>query len=151
MASYQANDRDIPFGRDNDSWLVGATLRWELFDGMRRMNEVQSAQSERNAASSYLQNLRQDVAFEVREAMARRGEAEKRLEIARKALQETEEMVRLISRRFENALSTTVELLDAETALTRARAQLADNEANFALATAKVYHSSGLFRKEVMK
>jgi outer membrane protein TolC len=149
--SYQANDRDIPLGRDNDSWLVGATLRWELFDGMRRMNEVQAAQAGRNAASSYLRNLQQDVAFEVREAVARREEAAKRLEVARKGLQETEEMVRLISRRFENALSTTVELLDAETALTRARAQLADNEANLALATAKVYHGSGLFRKEVVK
>ena len=35
-AAYQLNDRDVPFGRDNDGWMVGVNLRWELFDGMRR-------------------------------------------------------------------------------------------------------------------
>lgn len=151
MASYQLNDRDTPLGRDNDSWVIGATLRWELFDGMRRTNELQAAKAGRDAALSYLRGLQQDVIFEVREAVARMNEASKRLEVARSALQGAEEMVRLIARRFENALATTVEMLDAGTALTRARAQLADNEANLALATARVYHSSGVFRREVLK
>lgn len=151
MASYQANDRDIPFGRDNDSWVVGATLRWELFDGMRRTNEVHSAQAGRNAASSYLRNLQQEASYEVREGILRREEAAKRVVIAKNALVEAEEMVRLITRRFENALATTVELLDAETAVSRARLQLADNESNYALAAARVYHSAGLLLKEIAK
>lgn len=150
-ASYQMNDRDVPFGRDNDSWMAGATARWEVFDGFRRNSDVERASAMKSAQESYLSSLRQEVSLQVRESLLRRVEAEKRLQIARSAVRDAEEMIRLVNRRFENALATTVELLDAQTALNRARAQLADNEANFALATAYVYQSAGLFMEEVVK
>ncbi len=150
-ASYQMNDRDIPLGRDNDSWLLAASLRWDLFDGMRRRSEVERVQANRNAASAYLNNQRQEVALQVREGLLRRNEAVKRLEVARDSVHDAEEMLRLINKRFENGLATTVELLDAQTALNRSRAQLTDNEITFALSTARVYQSAGLFLKEVLK
>lgn len=150
-ASYQMNDRDTPFGRDNDSWMVGATARWEIFDGFRRKSDAERAQALKSAGESYLNSLRQEVSLQVRELLLRRIESEKRLEIAKCAVRDAEEMIRLVNRRFENALATTVELLDAQTALNRARAQLAENEATFAIATASVYQSAGLFMKEVVK
>jgi len=150
-ASYQMNDRDIPLGRDNDSWMLAATLRWEVFDGMRRRSEVERVQANRNAASAYLNNQRQEVALQVREGLLRRNEAVKRLEVARDSVKDAEEMLRLINKRFENGLATTVELLDAQTALNRSRAQLTDNETTFALSTARVYQSAGLFLREVLK
>ena len=150
-AGYQMNDRDIPFGRDNDSWVVGASLRWELFDGLRRRSEVSKARAERDAAEAYLQNQRQEVALQLQESMLRRDEASKRLEVAHHAVKDAEEMVRLMNKRFENALATTVEVLDAQTTLNRARAQLVENEANQALATASVYRNAGLFLKEIMQ
>ncbi len=150
-ASYQMNDREIPLGRDNDSWMLAATLRWNLFDGMRRRSEVEKAQANRDAASAYLNNQRQEVALEVREGILRRVESVKRLEIARDSVKDAEEMLRLINKRFENGLATTVELLDAQTALNRARGQLTDNETAYALSTARVYQSAGLFLKEVLK
>lgn len=150
-ASYQMNDRDVPLGRDNDSWILGANLRWELFDGLRRSNEVSRAQAGRNAVGAYLAERRRDVALQVNEAMLRREEAIKRLDVAQRAVKDAEEMVRLVNKRYENALATTVETLDAQTALNRARAQLVDNEAGYALANARVYHSAGLFLKEVVR
>jgi outer membrane protein TolC len=41
-AGYQMNDRDLPFGRDNDSWLAGVNLRWELFDGLAALTNVRA-------------------------------------------------------------------------------------------------------------
>lgn len=150
-ATYQMNDRDIPFGRDNDAWIVGANLRWELFDGMRRQSEAAKAQLIKNSASEHLENYRQEIALEVEEGILRREEAGKRLEVARHALLDAEESVRLITRRFENSLMTMVELLDAQTALNRARAQLVVNESSYALATARLFHAAGIFLKEVYK
>ncbi|KAF0219708.1 MAG: outer membrane efflux [Geobacteraceae bacterium] len=150
-ATYQMNDRDIPFGRDNDAWMVGANLRWELFDGMRRRSETSKAQLMKNAASEYLENYRKEIALQVEEGALRREEAGKRLEVARHALLDAEESVRLISRRFENSLMTMVELLDAQTALNRARAQLVENESSYAQATARLFHAAGIFLKEVYK
>jgi outer membrane protein TolC len=150
-ATYQMNDRDIPFGRDNDAWMVGANLRWELFDGMRRANGVEKAQAMKNSAAEYLEGYRKEIALQVEESCLRREEAGKRLEVARGAVEYSVEGVRLISRRFENALATMVELLDSQAALDRARSRLIENESNFALATAQLYNSAGIFLKEVVK
>jgi len=150
-AGYQMNDRDIPFGRDNDAWMVGASLRWEIFDGFRRYNKKGKAEALTGAASEYLENYRKDVALQVEESRLRREEAAKRLEVARHSVEDSEEVVRLISRRFENSIATFVELLDAQTALNDARARLIGNESDYALATARLFNSTGTFLKEVMR
>ncbi|RII25535.1 MAG: TolC family protein [Geobacter sp.] len=150
-ATYQQNDRDIPFGRDNDSWIVAGNLRWELFDGLRRNGEVGKARLQQQAAAEYLESYRSEVVMQVKEASMRREEAGKRLEVARHGLLDAEEVVRLVGRRFENSLSTMTELLDAQTALNQARTQLVENESNYALSTARLYQAAGIFLKEVVK
>jgi outer membrane protein TolC len=150
-AGYQMNDRDLPFGRDNDSWIAGVNLRWELFDGLRRCDERARARSLENSAREYLAYQEREVAFQVRESLLRRDEAEKRLAVARASYRDAEEGVRLISKRFANSLATLVEVLDAQTALNRARASVVENETGCALATARVWYSAGIFLREVMK
>ncbi len=151
IAGYQMNDRDIPFGRDNDAWMAGASLRWDIFDGFRRYNGNKKAEALAGAASEYLENYRKEVALQVKESRLRREEAEKRLETARHSVDDAEEVVRLVSRRYENSIATFVDLLDAQTVLNRARAQLVKNESDFALANARLFHAAGIFLKEVMQ
>ncbi len=150
-ASYQMNDQKIPFGSQNDGWLVAATLRWELFDGLRRHNDLAKMKLQKSAAEEYLANQRQEVSYQVREAFMRRSEAGKRLEVARHSVLDSEEVVRLVGKRFENSLATMVDLLDAQNAANRARAQLVENESNYALATARLYQTAGIFLQEVVK
>lgn len=148
-ASYQMNDRDIPFGRDNDAWNAGVTLRWELFDGMRRCDETARARASRDAAAQYLEQFRKEVALQVRESILRRAEAGKRLEVARHSFLAAEEGMRLVKKRFEGGLATLVELLDAQTALNRSRSGLVERETDLLLATARIYHAAGIFLKEM--
>jgi outer membrane protein TolC len=68
--------------------------------------------------------------------------------VARHALQNATETVRLLNRRFENSLATMAELLDAQTALNQARSALVENEADLALAGGMVFYTSGTFVKE---
>lgn len=150
-ASYQMNDRDLPFGRDNDAWIAGVNLRWELFDGLRRFDERARARSLESAALESLEQYRKEVVLQVRESLLRRREAEQRLAVARSACREAEEGVRLITKRFANSLATLVEVLDAQTALNRARVSVVENETGYALATARVWYSAGIFLQEVMK
>ncbi|GLI37630.1 TolC family protein [Geobacter hydrogenophilus] len=148
-ASVQMNDRDVPFGRDNDGWSAGVNLRWEVFDGMGRMHGTARARAERDAAAQYLEQFRKEVDLQVRESILRRAEAGKRLEVARHALLAAEEGSRLVNKRFANGLVTMVELLDAQSALSRARTGLAEREADHLLATARIYHTAGIFLKEM--
>jgi len=148
-AAFQLNDRSVPFGSENNSWYAGASLRWELFDGMRRSREREKAGALRSASAEMMKQYRKEVAFQVAESWLRRDEATKRVEVARAAVADAEEGLRLVQKRFEGALATIVELLDAQTSANRARATLVDTEADFALATAQLAYSAGMLRKEV--
>jgi len=150
-AAYQMNDRDLPFGRDNDSWGAGVNLRWELFDGFRRGDERARARSLENSARETLAYHQREVVFQVRESLLRLDEAEKRRSVARLALADAEESARLVAKRFANSLATMVDVFDAQTAVNRARAAVVETDAGYALATARVWYRAGIFLQEVMK
>jgi outer membrane protein TolC len=148
-AAFQLNDRSVPFGSDNNSWYAGASLRWELFDGMRRSREREKAGALHSASAEMMEQYRKEVAFQVTESWLRRDEATKRVEVARSAVAYAEEGLRLVQKRFEGALATIVELLDVQTSVNRARAAVVDTEADLVLATAQLAYSAGTLRTEV--
>ena len=149
VGAWQMNDKNSAFGRDHDSWMVGVSLRWNVFDGFRTWHASGQARASRSAAVEQLEQARKEVSYQVHEAWLRRIEAEKRYEVAHAAVQAADEATRLLSKRFDNALATMVELLDAQTALNQARANLVESHANLTLATGRLYHSAGIFLKEV--
>jgi outer membrane protein len=150
-ASYQVNDRNLPLGYDKDSWNVGVNLRWDLFDGSRRSLEKGRAELARQAAAELLENGRREVALQVAEGMLRRQEATARLGSARAAAQAAGEALRLVTVRFANGLSPMVELMDAEAALNRARANLVEVENADLKSVAQLYQAAGVFLKEVLR
>ncbi len=151
FASYQLNAKDAPFTSDNDSWSAGVSLKWSVFDGFRRYSEHKRALAAQSASREMLESATKDVKYQLKESYLRCEEAGKRLEVARHALQDAEETVRLLAKRFENSLATMAELLDAQTALNQTRANLVENEAGFALAGGRVYYMTGTFVKEMLK
>ena len=150
VASWQMNDHSTPLGNEHDSWMAGVTLRWNLFDGLRTWNSSDQARASRSAAVEQLEQTRKEVSYQVHEAWLRRQEAEKRREVAAAAVASAEETVRLLSKRFENALANMVELLDAQSALNQARANQVESESNLMLATGRLYHVAGIFLKEML-
>lgn len=151
FASYQLNSRDTPFGVDNDSWAAGAALTWQLFDGFSRRGEYRRAVANRSAQAEIIESRLKDLRYGVRESLLKREEALKRLDVARRSVQDAEETVRLISLRYENSLATMFELLDAQNVLNQSRAGVIENEVHLALSGGQVYHAAGIFLKEMSK
>jgi len=151
FASYQLNGREASFGTDNDAWIAGINLKWPLFEGFRSNYERRQAIAGRSAALEILESRAKDVRYQLKESYLRREETGKNLEVARHALLDAEEAVRLITKRFENSLATMVELLDAQTALNQIRANLVETETSYALASGRVHYVAGIFLKEMLK
>ncbi len=151
FASYQLNGKDIPLATDNDSWSVGVTLKWTVFDGFRRDSERARAISRQSAARELLDTVNKDVRYQIKESYLRRDEAAKLREVAHNGVQDAEETVRLLLRRYENSLATLTELLDAQTALNQARAGQIEVDAGYALADGRVLYTTGTFVKEMVK
>jgi outer membrane protein TolC len=151
FGSWQMNDHSRPLGQEHDAWQAGVSLRWNLFDGFRTWHGSSQALALRSAAAEQLAQTRKEVSFQVHEAWLRQQEAEKRLTVARSAVAAAEEATRLLAKRFDNALATMLELLDAQSALNQARANLVESETALTLATGRVYYAAGLFLKEVQQ
>lgn len=151
FASYQLNGKEAPFSSDNDAWTAGVSLKWHVFDGFRRGSERTRALSGESAAREMLESTTKEVTYQLRESYLRRTEADKRLEVVKHTVADAEETVRLLTKRYENSLATMVELLDAQTALNQARANLIDSEAGLTLAGGRVYFITGTFVKEMLK
>lgn len=151
FAGYQLNDHRNPFNPEHDSWLAGINLRWNLFDGFRREHRLQATRAQQAAAEHSLELLRRETDLQIRASLLQRQEADKRRQTALTAVTAAEEAVRLLSRRYEHALATMADLLDAQTALNQARADLADSEAERQLSTARIWQTSGILLQEVQK
>lgn len=151
FGSWQMNDHNRPFGNEHDSWMLGVAARWNLFNGFRTWHNNSQALAARSAAVEQLAQARKEVSYQVHEAWLRHQEAEKRLKTARSAVSAAEEATRLLAKRFDNALATMLELLDAQSALNQARATLVENTTALTLATGRVYYAAGTFLKEVQQ
>lgn len=141
--SYRIDGQDGVFSPDNRTWNVGVGLAWTLFDGARREAEVSKAVAEREKARELHRGAEDDAAFQVTRAFLAVGEAARRVEIHRASVAAAEEGARLLSSRYENQLARMIDLLDAQSALNAARADLVAAENDLLESRAHLEFASG--------
>ena len=147
--TYQLNDHRAPFGSEGDSWQLVAFLRWNIFDGARREHEREKAKHMIAETGEYLDGLRKELRFKVYDAYLGVDESKKGLDLARAAMKSAVEGRRLVLRRYENSLSTIVDLLDVQTSLDAARADVVRKEGAYLTAIANLGFQSGTLLREL--
>lgn len=141
--AYQLDGRDGLFSPDNRSYRFGVGLRWNLFDGFRREAAAARAAAESGRVKAEYRGAQDHAVFQVTQAFLSVTEARQRLAIARSAVSAAEEGTRLIRARYENQLARMVDLLDAQTALNAARADLVRAENDLRQSRAELLYASG--------
>jgi outer membrane protein TolC len=117
---YEANAEEF-IGADGTNWSVLVGVRIPLFEGNDARAAVAGAEAGARAARGRTELLRRSVELETRSAYHNVDAARKSLEQSRGAVDLARESLRMVRDRYREGLTTLVELLDAETALTRAR------------------------------
>jgi len=120
IARFEHDTKDI-FRGQGDSYTVLGVMSWNVFDGLLTTNSVKEARANYNAGRHDLDRMREGALLETRQAYYNLREARERLEVIAASVGEGEEALRIINRRFEAGMSKTLDVLDAEAALTRAR------------------------------
>jgi outer membrane protein TolC len=143
MGAWQMDGQEGIFSPDNRSWKVGIGLKWNIFDGFRREAAVGRSSAESGRAKAYYRGARDRAAFEVTRAYLGVTEAGKRVEIARSSAEAALEGARLIKARYENQLARMVDVLDSQTALNAARAELVKAENDLRQSGAELLSASG--------
>lgn len=150
-AQYELDDPNTPFGSEGKSWQVMAFLRWDIFSGGRTHAGSKKAEYKLKEAGEYLEGLKKSMRFRVHEAYSSVLEARAHLELARSGLQAAEEGRRLIKIRYENNLAKIVDLLDSQTALDNARAQVVHKEGAYYEAIARLMFVSNILEEFIRK
>lgn len=123
LGNYEINNHRFS-GDGQDSWSVGVVMNWNLWSGGADRARIVEAQASQQRASALRERLASAIALEVRDAFLALQTARERVAVAKDAVAHAEESLRIVQDRYDAGLTTIVELLDSETALTAARTNL---------------------------
>lgn len=123
-ASYELNH--LRFAEDGrDSWFVGVVFQWNLFNGLQDRAKVAEAHARFSEIQSVRARMASRIRLETKEAFLALNTAEARIGVAQRAVGQAEEALRIVKDRYEAGLTTIVDLVASEAALTQARGNLA--------------------------
>lgn len=120
FGSYEWND-EAALGFDGEGWTAGATLRWNLFQGYEQAGAAEQARAELQRARLAYEDQARQNAIELDAARRTLATTRDRLALARTAVEQARENLRIRSDRYGQGLEQTTDVLAAEVALANAR------------------------------
>jgi outer membrane protein len=140
--NYQINSEN--FSDTAESYGVGAMVRFNLFNGYNIQAKVEEARSAHRHVQAVSRQMELAVTMETKQAFLQAQSSWQRIGVARAAVNQAEEGLRIVRNRYENGLYTIVNLLDGEVALQQARSNYIRALYDFAVARARLLLAAGV-------
>jgi outer membrane protein TolC len=125
------------------TWDVGVTLSWTPTDIPGSTASAAGLAARESAVEAQKEALRDGLSLEIKQAWLASSEAQVAIASSRKALASAEESYRVRRDLFRNGRGILVEVLDAETELTRARLELLNSHIDARIARVRLLRASG--------
>jgi outer membrane protein TolC len=119
-AGFEA-DRQRFVTRGGANWMASVSLRWNLFNGFADQARIAGNSALLRRAESDAQRTESAVRLQVRRSSAGLEAAVERIGVAKAAVVEAEESLRIVQNRYEAGMTNVTELLRNETALLESR------------------------------
>lgn len=145
QAEYSSpNQRIFPVTDDfNLTWVAGAQLSWTLNETLFTRTNVDRLRAETNQLRADRENLERGARVQIMAAQQAVEVARAALETSRKGLAAAEESYRVRRELLNAGRATAVELVDAETELTRARIAALNARVDLRVALVQLEHALG--------
>jgi len=125
IGNYQRETDDIlldsSLGEDPDNWTITLKGEWTFWEWRKKRHDVAAARAKLAKANYILKEIKDNIQLEVKEAYLSLREAEKNIQVAKKAVVQAEENFRMNEERYKQQVATSTDVLDALTLLTQAR------------------------------
>ena len=115
-------DSPTPGWNGGNNWLAGAELQFDLFDGDNKRAHLAREKAMQEKAAAMRDAFRDSIRLEVRKAYYDFDAARQQAEVARGAIAQADESLRINQNRYEGGLTTVSDLLRVEEAAHRAKA-----------------------------
>ena len=107
-----------------DGLAIGAQVQWNLFDGGQSQARARQAEENEAIAENRFEQTRNQIRTEVEQAFYDLQANNQNIDTARIAVRQAEESLRLARLRFQAGVGTQIDVINAQSELTRARQNL---------------------------
>ena len=115
-------DSPSPGWNGGNNWIAGAELQFDLFDGDSKRAHIAREKAVQERAAAMRDAYRDEIRLQVRKAYYEYDAARQQVEVARGAIAQADESLRINQNRYDGGLNTVSDLLRVEEAAHRARA-----------------------------
>ena len=142
----RGTDWDVDGGggiSDKDFWDIRATASWDFWQWGRTRYGVKEKLSRLSQAKLRKQQLLDNIDLEVKQAYLKTQEAQKNITTIEKAIEQAKENLRITEERYKEQVSTTTDVLVAQTLLTETMTNYYNALYDFKIAKAILYRALG--------
>ena len=142
----RGTDWDVDGGEgiaDKKFWDIRATATWEFWQWGRTRYGVKEKLSRLSQAKYRKEEIIDNIDLEVTQAFLRTKESEKNITTIEKAIEQAKENLRITEERYKEQVSTTTDVLVAQTLLTETMTNYYNALYDFKIAKAVLYRTIG--------
>lgn len=133
--------------KDAENWYVMGVASWNFWEWGRTKFRVDASRARQNQALDAAKELNDQIALEIKNAYLNLQEAQKQIAVSQKVIDQAQENFRIAEERFKERVATSTEVLDAQTLLTRAKAEYVNALGDFNISYARLQRSMGIIRQ----
>lgn len=128
---------------DDSRWQAMAVASWTFWEWGKTDAAVREKESVKRQVHQLKSGLGESIALEIRKALLELEQAEKNIPTTEKAVEQAEENLRVSQERYKAQVTTSTEVLDAQTLLTQARTNYFNALYDHNLAKARLQRAMG--------
>ncbi len=116
---HNSGATDNDFGNSHNT-IIGAQAQWQFFEWGKTRADISKATHEKKALSAKIDGIRDSIRLEVKNACEKLMVAGQNIKTAETALAQAKENFRITNLQYQQQVTTSTEVLDAQTFLTQA-------------------------------
>ena len=121
FAGWEADNPTFVAGGGGNNWLAGIEVQFDIFQGGAKRAQLSRERAMQQKAAALKEMATDAVRLEVRRAYYDVDAARQQVEVARAAISESQESLRINQNRYDSGLSTITDLLASEEAARRSQ------------------------------
>jgi len=130
--------------KDTESWYVMAVASWDFWDWGKNKFKVDAGKARENQALDATKELNDRITLEVANAYLKLQETEHQILVSEKVIEQAQENFRISEERYKERISTSTDVLEAQTLLTRAKSEYANALGDYNINYAKLQKAMGI-------
>jgi len=133
--------------KEAESWNVAAVASWNFWEWGKTKFRVDANRARENQALNAQKEMNDQIALEIKYAYLILQEAEKQIIVSQKVIEQAEENFRISEERYKERISTSTEVLEAQTLLTKAKSEYANALGDYNINYARLQRSMGVISR----